>query len=219
MPSLSKSVFLAVVVIVSVNQETVAQSETKYPANLFSVSLLHFDSVRQPHGVEFYAQTTQAKAMISTMAAAIGVHPGFVALALSRPTSRQEGEETHYVLPVETGYAYCGTRVRVTSIVPADGERASVINAAVNPREFQMTTWTPVRHLGEGRSWAEGDVQLYGIKPQYLQEFVDKGVCKRVTEQIGILSCRGRATCGAGVTHGNPLEAGPTTPNLTKGFF
>lgn len=148
----------------------------------------------------------------------MGVNPVFVALGTQNSTAIPVGEETNYVVPVEPGYAYCATRLKVDSISPADGDRASTINAAVNPKELQMTTWTPVRHPGEGRSWAEGDVQVYGIKPEYLDEFVNKGVCKKVTTPVAIISCRGKSTCGAGVTHGDPLGAGPTTPDLSSGF-
>jgi len=193
-----------------------AFSQGKYPKNLFAVTQLHFDAVRSPHGLDWYLQSREASVIISSISNAAGIHPVYVALARAIPTGVQQGEETHYRVPVESGYAYCATRIRVTSIVPADGDRASLINAAVNPRELQMTTWTPVRHFGEGRSWAEGDVQVYGIKPAYLEEFIGKGVCKRVTQQEGILSCRGSG-CG-GITHGDPMDAGNSTPDLKSGW-
>ncbi len=196
-----------------------ATSVYAYPRNLFSVSVLRYDAVRQPHGLEFYTNTREAKAIISSISAMMGVDPTYVYLAMNaQPTARIEGEDTHYVLPVEPGYVYCATRLRVTSVVPADGDRASVINAAVNIKELQMTTWTPVRHSWEGRSWVEGDVQVYGIKPEYLDEFVGKGVCKKVTTQVAILSCRGKNSCAAGISHGDPESAQPTTPDLSKGF-
>lgn len=191
-------------------------TEKKYPAGLFAVSSLHFDSVRAPHGIGWYLQSREAKALIGSIATAAGVHPLYIALASVQPSAQAVGEETHYVLPVERGYAYCATRIRVTSIVPYSGERASVINVAVNPTELQMTTWTPVRHYGEGNSWAEGDVQVYGIKPEYLNEFVANGVCKNVTSHIGILSCQG-SDC-TGITHGNPQNAGNQVPSLENGW-
>lgn len=196
-----------------------SQVHAAYPRNLFSVSLLHYDSVRQPHGPDWYLQSKEAKVIAGSISSMMGIDPAYISLALSTlPSASVDGEETHYVVPVEEGYVYCATRLRVTSIVPADGDRASVINAAVNPKELQMTTWTPVRHAGEGKSWAEGDVQVYGIKPEYLDEFVGKGVCKKVTAQVAILSCRGKATCSAGVVHGDPEGAAPSTPDLSKGF-
>lgn len=196
----------------------VAQStQKKYPKNLFAVSTLHFDAVRAPHGIDWYLQSREAQAIIGSIAQGAGISPFYVALASVKPTASAVGEETNYVLPLEPGYAYCGTRIRVTSIVPHDGDRASTINVAVNPTELQMSTWTPVRHFGEGRSWAEGDIQLYGIKPQYLEEFVASGVCKKVTSQIGILSCRG-GSCDAGVTHGDPQDAGNQAPSLKTGW-
>jgi len=210
-----KTTHLALMLIIS----ALASQANAYPRDLFAVSLLHYDSVRQPHGPDFYLQTREAKAIIGSISSVMGVDPTYVSLAMSAiPSASVEGEETHYVLPVAAGYAYCATRLRVTSIVPADGDRASVINAAVNPNELQMTTWTPVQHFGNGRSWAEGDVQVFGVKPEYLDEFVKKGVCKKVTAQEAILSCRGKDACGPGVSHGDPEGAAPTTPDLTKGF-
>lgn len=197
---------------------TAAQpAKNKYPKNLFAVSVLHFDAVRSPHGLDYYLQSREAQAIIGSMAKGAGISPVYLALASVIPTATVVGEETNYVLPLEPGYAYCGTRIRVTSIVPHDGDRASTINAAVNSKELQMSTWTPVRHFGEGRAWAEGDIQLYGIQPRYLDEFVANGVCKKVTSQIGILSCRGGG-CDAGITHGNPQDAGNQTPSLETGW-
>lgn len=190
-----------------------------YPRNLFAVTNLHYDAVRQPHGLDWYLQSREAQAIIGSISGAMGISPVYVVLARNAiPTATPVGEETNYTVPLEPGYAYCATRLKVTSIVPADGERASVINAAVNPQGLQMTTWTPVMRPGEGRSWVEGDIQVFGIKPEYLDEFVTKGVCKKITDQVAIISCRGRATCGPGVSHGDPLGAGPTTPDLTAGF-
>lgn len=189
-----------------------------YPRNLFVVTPLHYDAVRAPHGLDWYLQSREATAIIASISGAMGINPAYVTLGTQASTASPVGEETNYVVPVEPGYAYCATRLKVTSIVPADGDRASTINAAVNPTELQMTTWTPVRHLGEGSSWAEGDIQVYGIKPEYLDEFVNKGVCKKITTQVAIISCRGKSGCGEGVTHGDPLGAGPTTPDLSSGF-
>lgn len=196
----------------------VAQTtQTRYPKNLFAVSTLHYDAVRAPHGLDWYLQSREAQAIIGSIAVAAGIDPSYVALASVQPSVSVEGEQTDYVLPLEPGYAYCGTRIRVTSIVPHDGDRASTINVAVNTAELQMSTWTPVRHFGEGRSWVEGDIQLYGIKPEYLHEFVESGVCKEVTSQIAIFSCRGGG-CDAGITHGNPQDAGNQAPSLQTGW-
>lgn len=206
-------IFFATIAVYSICNGVSAQ--TKYPENLFSVSRLHFDSVREPHGPIWYLQSPQAQVLISSIAGAMKINSKYIKFPEDIfVTADVKGEETHYKVPIEEGYAYCGTRLHVTSIVPADGERASLINVAVNSKGLEMTTWTAVRHFGEGNAWAEGDVQVYGIKPAFLEEFIEKGVCKRVTEQVGIYSCRGVAACGAGVTHGNPLNAGPSTPKL-----
>jgi len=206
------------IVVAQIPPPPAVDKSQHYPKNLFAVSQLHFDSVRSAHGPEWYLKSREAIVILSAVATYMGVNPQYVVLAQKAiPSASANGEETNYVLPVPSGYAYCGTRIRVTSIVPADGGRASTINVAVNPNELQMTTWTPVQGIGEGRSWAEGDVQVFGVKERFLDEFVKKGVCMKVTQQVGIWSCRGRATC-TGVAHGDPSDAGQSTPDLVSGF-
>lgn len=212
----SMYILAAALVVSGLSSES---SANEYPRNLFAVTSLHFDAVRAPHDINWYLQSREAQAIIVSISSMMAINPAYVTLAKSAiPTANSVGEETHYRVPVDSGYAYCATRIRVQSIVPADGDRASTINAAVNTSELQMTTWTPVQHIGGAPSWAEGDVQVFGIKPDYLDEFVSKGVCKKVTDQVHILSCRGRASCGVGAVHGDPEGAGPTTPDLSIGF-
>lgn len=191
----------------------------KYPRNLFAVSALHYDSVREAHGLDWYLQSKEAKVILGASAGLMGIDPTYIQLAASAvPTATQVGEETHYVLPVPSGYSYCATRIRVTSVVPADGSQSATINTAINPTEFQMTTVTPVLGLGGGRSWAEGDVQVFGVLPQYLDEFEQAGVCKKITQQVGLWSCKGRTACSTGFVQGDPENAGPSKPDLTHGW-
>ena len=90
-------------------------------------------------------------------------------------------------------------------------------NVAANPKELQITTVTHVLGVGQGRSWVEGDVQVYGVLPAQRNEFVAKGVCENVTQQVFVLSCRS-SNCASGVEHGNPTAAGPTTPSIVEGL-
>lgn len=208
---LKKAIFPLAIALISL--PVVAQP--KYPQNLFAVSQMRVDSTRAPHGVEWYLQSREAKAIVGSIATYMGINPAYVTLATSAvPSSRQEGEETFYDLPVPNGYAFCSTRIGVRSIVPADGGRASVINAVAREESVGVYTWTPVRQFGEGRSWVEADVQVTGILPQYLAEFRSKGVCKAPGTQI--LGCRGNPC--SGVEWGRIQDAGPTTSDLTQGF-
>lgn len=185
-----------------------------YPRDLFAVAQMRVDSVRQPHGLEWYLQSREAEGILSSVAGYMGVNPAYVKLALEvLPTASVSGEETNYGLPVPDGYVFCAVRVAVNSLNPGSGDRASVIGVSASENMIAVYTWTPVGHLGEGRSWAEADVQVTGIRPSYLQEFREKGVCKAPGE---VLSCRGNPC--PGVEYGRIQDAGPSTGDLSKGF-
>lgn len=190
----------------------------QYPAGLFSVAEMHFDATREAKGFDYYFQTREAQAVLSSVAAYFGINPAYVTLATGvTPGYSQQGEQTDYELPVPHGYSYCATRIAVVSLVPIDGDRASTMNAAITPRSLTISTWTPVRNFGEGRSWVEGDAQVIGIKPDKLDEFRSKGVCAPAAEAgTTVASCRGR-TCGDH-SHGKVAGLGNSTPRLREGF-
>lgn len=190
-----------------------------YPSDLFSVNQLHFDAVRSPRGLDWYLQSREAKAVIGSISAYMGVNPRYVTLAVaSMPKAEKRGEETWYELGVAGGYSYCSARIAVTSLVPADGDRASSISASVYPGgTAKIYTWTPVRHFGEGQSWVEGDLQVTGILPSYQDEFIRKGICAPLTQQIGLLECKGNP-CSPGYHGGSQKgEAGQKEPALAEG--
>lgn len=210
-----KKIALAAMFLLWTSEAAFAQ---KYPKDLFAVSQLHFDSVRQPHGVDWYLNSKEAQAIIASIAGNMGIHPGYVKLAMNAvPRADPQGEETFYALPVERGYSYCAARIRITSIVPGSGDRASVVNANIGPSgELGIYTWTPIRHYGEGRSWVEGDAQVYGIKPEYLREFIDKGVCKEASAVTRIFNCEGNPCPGG--EHGRPETTADQAPDLRNGW-
>ncbi len=194
---------------------TDAGAQSKYPKNLFSTSQMRVDSVRAPHGLDWYLQSREARVIAAAIAAYMGVDPTYVALATEViPTARQDGEETYYDLPVAPGYVFCAARIGVRSIVPSEGGRASVINAVGGESSVGVYTWTPVRGLGEVRAWVEAYGQVTGIRPAFLAEFRDKGVCRAPGQRI--FECRGNPCAGA--EWGSIQEAGPSTPDLTQGF-
>ena len=91
-----------------------------YPRDLFAVAQMRVDSVRQPQGLDWYLQSRQAKDILTSVAAYMGVDPVYVRLALEiKPTGRAEGEETFYIVPVPAGYVFCAVRIGVRSLVPA----------------------------------------------------------------------------------------------------
>lgn len=142
--------------------------------------------------------------MLGAVAIANGADPTTVALIASViPKASQSGEDTYYELGIPQGYVFCAARINVTSVVPETGDRASVIDAGnrINGRTFDVHTWTPVRQLGEGRSWVDADVTVISIRSEYFDEyyesnpdnaFSDKGICENPTADDGyILQCRG----------------------------
>ena len=191
-----------------------------YPNGLFAVNQMHFDATRSPHGFEWYLQSQEGQAIAAAAAASMGINPRYVTLAINAlPTGRTEGEETFYELRVANGYAYCSSGIFVQSLVPAEGDHASVISASVWPGgKVGIYTWTPVRHSWEGGSWVEGDVQITGILPQYLNEFTQKGICAPIPAKIGLIECRGNP-CSPGFhgisKHG---EIARKEPRLVGGF-
>ena len=195
-----------------------AQAES-YPSDLFSVNQLHFDAVRSPRGLDWYLQSREAKAIIGSISAYMGVNPKYVTLAIgSMPKANSKGEETWYELPVASGYSYCSARITVTSLAPADGDRPSSISASVFPGgTAKIYTWTPVRHFGEGRAWVEGDLQVTGILPRYRDEFIRKGICAPLTQQIGLLECKGNPCSPAYHGGSHKGEAGKKEPALAEG--
>lgn len=191
----------------------------KYPKYTFAVSRLHIDSVREPHGWEYYLKSREGQVITSAVASYMGINPAYVYLAINTlPTATVKGEETFYDLLVPDGYVYCGSRVRVISIVPNSGSRASTINVTVfpNPDKLGIYTRTPVLGLGQGRSWVEADVEVYGILPEYYEEFKKKGICASSSPATILLNCSGNPCDG--FAHGRLEDMGSIVPDLTKGW-
>jgi hypothetical protein len=192
-----------------------AVAQTNYPNGLFSTSQMRIDSVRTPHGLDWYLKSREAQAILGSIAAYMGVNPKYVVLATEAiPTASQNGEETSYRLPVAPGYTFCAARIGVRSLAPAGGSRASVINAGSDNSSVGIYTWTPIQGIGGGKSWVEADVQVTGIRPEFLTEFRQKGVCKEPSQEM--LKCRGNPC--PGVEWGRLQDTGSSTSDLTKGF-
>lgn len=215
-----KRIYSAIFLAVLMNLSFTPAFAQSYPDNLFAVNQMRFDASRSPRGLDWYLQSQEGRAIAALAAGYMGINPRYVTLAINAlPTARNDGEETFYELRVANGYAYCSSGVMVESLVPASGDRPSVISASVYPGgKVGIYTWTPVRHFGEGNSWVEGDVQITGILPQYLNEFTQKGICAPVTAQVGLIECKGNP-CPPGF-HGISKrgEVARKEPKLVRGF-
>jgi hypothetical protein len=163
-----------------------------YPTDLFVVTQLSMDAVRQPHGMDTLLSARDSRQIRASVSKFMGIKNSYLNLSTNAPTAEAKGEETFYNLPLPAGYAACAARINVVSIVPASGERASFLHAAVRTDSAGVYTWTPRRQAWEGRSWVEADLQLLGIKAEYQQEFQKKGVCgQRGANDWDLAKCRG----------------------------
>jgi hypothetical protein len=139
------------------------------------------------------------RALVDTAAVYLGVPPGRVSAAMAIvPQARRAGEEGWYTVKLPAGYKYCRSTIRMISVVPATGDRASVFSARANQDNIGMYTWTPKQGLGGGRSWVEAIVTLYGVRNDKADQYRAAGTCKPYG--MLLLSCRG----ARGVNKGTP---------------
>src|SRR5690606_11684978 len=98
----------------------------------------------------------------SAAAAHFGVPPNALRVAKAAAIlARAKGEETRYQITPPPGYKVCRVNIRTKSVVPANGDRASLFSLAAKPTGVHVYTWTPRRGLFKGRSWYDGYVTVY----------------------------------------------------------
>lgn len=159
---------------------------------VFAVTQLHFDSYRQACDLACTLGNSDAKAFVSGLAGVMGIHPGYVRLALEAavPPAKVQGNETFYDLPFPPGYAYCTSRVAITSLISGGG--TSSVDVKIFRDHAGVYTDTPSPGRFQGQSSVEGTVQVIGVRPNLLEEFKRIGICKDTPQQWRqILSCRG----------------------------
>lgn len=192
-----------------------------YPKDLFSVSELKFYAYRQACGLDCLLRDRNAQTIVASIAGSMGVHPGYVKLALeiAYPSSEVRGEETRYHLPFPPGYAYCSAKAHIVSLMSAsdDPDRGSVVDIGITNDHLGVYTWTGKPRPGEGQSSVEGYAVVTGIKPAYFEEFKRKGVCRdapRAGEVREFLKCRGNPCPPA--EDGSGTSAGSSSPDLQR---
>lgn len=198
-----------------------ANSFAEYPRDLFSASELKFDAFRQACGLDCLLRNRDAQTIAAAIAGSMGVHPGYVklALAVTYPPSERDGEETRFRLPFPPGYAYCSSKAHIVSLMSAsaDPDRASVVNIGITNDHLGVYTWTGEPRPGEGQSSVEGYAVVTGIKPAYFEEFKRKGVCRDAPsagEVREFLKCRGNPCNPA--EDGAATSAGSAEPDLRQ---
>jgi hypothetical protein len=169
----------------------------------FSATSIKVDAVMQPKqpadAFKECANDSVCSSIIGGAATYLGVPPTLVSGALAIiPKAERAGEEGHYTIEVPQGYVYCRASIRTVSVVPATGDRASVMSATSNDHGVAVYTWTPKQGLGQGRSWVEADYTIYGVKADLAGKYRAEGKCKPPGKNL--INCRG----ATGVNHGMP---------------
>lgn len=189
-----------------------------YPAELFTVTELHFDATRQACGLDCIIRQREVKDVLASVAGAMGINPAYVraGLEVAYPAATYpSSEETLYTIPFVPGYTYCNTEINIVSIFSAsnDPNRKSVVNASVFNDHVGIYTWTAKPRPGEGQSSVEGWAKVTHVKPEYFNEFKGKGVCiEAPPKQRGIFDCHGNPCSGG--RDGSPSSTGSSTSAL-----
>lgn len=150
--------------------------------------------VMQPKKVEDALQecanSNVCRALADSAAAYMGVPPGTISAAMAAvPRASRDGEEGRYSIRLPKGYQYCRSRIVTKSVVPATGDRASVMSARSRKDGVGVYTWTPRRGLGAGRSWIEATYTIYGVRDDLAAQQRAGGTCKPIGKIL--ISCRG----------------------------
>jgi hypothetical protein len=169
----------------------------------FSATSVKVDAVMQPKqpadALKECANDPVCSSIIGGAATYLGVPSTLVSGALAIvPKAERAGEEGHYTIEVPQGYVYCRASIRTVSVVPATGDRASVMSATSNDSGVAVYTWTPKQGLGQGRSWVEANYTIYGVKSDLAEKYRAEGKCKPPGKNL--INCRG----ATGVNHGMP---------------
>lgn len=159
---------------------------------IFAVTQLNFDSYRAACGLDCILQKREAKDLVAGLAGVMGIDPGYVRLAIevAAPKARIAGNETFYDLPFPPGYSYCTSRASITSLMSGGGKTS--VDVKIFKDHAGVYTRTPSPGIGQGQSSVEGVVQVIGVRPDHLDDFKRKGICKYTPDQWReILNCQG----------------------------
>jgi hypothetical protein len=133
--------------------------------------------------------------VIKAGASYLGVPPNLISIGAAivagagKPGNSEEG---HFEVKIPDGYTYCRSQIHMISVVPADGPRGSIFSASSTPTGIGIYTWTPRRGVGQGRSWVDADVTVYGVRSAIAQQQISAGHC--VAPGKNIINCRGNGS-------------------------
>lgn len=117
------------------------------------------------------------------------------------PNVTQGGEGTSYQMKLPAGYSFCHLKMDFYSAVPATGNRASFIDINMTAAVVTVNTWTPVRNLGQGRSWVDAFITVQGVRNEVADRWYSSGKCRVARNER--LYCRGDFSKSQ-TNHGEP---------------
>jgi hypothetical protein len=138
------------------------------PGVVPTVNVYHFNPVMQQRDiVQRFVECTQndiCQTALNAVTSYIGIPPEAVQAATSfatNGTSPPGSEETRLGINPPAGQSICALVVHPISVVPLDGDRATLFSLGVNPQHLDLMTWTPYRT--QGRSWWDGTITVISI--------------------------------------------------------
>jgi len=135
------------------------------------IATYHINPVQQPKDAASTLNEglndTICGAILGSAAAAIGIPPNavrFAGLMAAVMKTSPGSESSEFVLRAPTGYVFCRADVKTTSVVPSQGDKASLFAIRAEPTKVVVETWVPRRKLGDGRSWYDGYLTVYFVE-------------------------------------------------------
>jgi hypothetical protein len=151
-----------------------------------------------------------------TAASYIGVSPNLVTAAMALiPPPKHVGEASYFSISLPGGYQYCKAHIQTISVVPATGDRASLMNVSTNVSGVAIYTWTPRQGLGQGRSWVEADFTVIGVRNDLADKYRAAGTCQPYGKLI--VSCRGARGINKGLHYCATYDASARSQKPTLG--
>jgi hypothetical protein len=174
----------------------------------FVIVASHIDNVRQQTTIFQAAfQCTENPACVAlaeVVSAASGVPVNKIVAVAAKLSTDRQGEGTFMNLKLPDGYAYCSSSMRLTSIVPHDGDRGSTFLGRADADGLYSETWTPVMPAFQGSSWVEGDLTVVGVRSDMAAVKYMIGTCQRPGRAI--FYCRGGGCEGGAVDNGQSVN-------------
>lgn len=187
----------------------------------FKVMTFEIDHVRDQKNWPQVAKECSDNAICSALAAAAEAYTGVPVTEIVGVSAliaeNRSGEGTTVNISMPSGYQYCTSQMQLTSIVPNNGPRGSTLLITTHDDLYHIETWTPVRNLGEGRSWVQAKFSVTAVQNSGARSAFANGKCFRGGKR-NILHCRGSGCRSIKDNNQNvssmPPNADGANPNL-----